>query len=313
METALLTVHQVVLMLLMIAVGAACARLQWFTDEVAHGLSRFLLGFVTPVLLLNAFYQPFDAHMAHGLLLSGVLGVLFHALAALLAQLLLRKGTVEERAIARMGAVYSNCGFMAFPLVHAVLGDKGVFYGSAFVGVFNIFLWTHGRALLLGRKGINLKKAVCNPGVLGTIAGALLYFTRLPLPDIAADLISSLASLNTPLAMMVTGVFLAKCRPSALLHPRVFFPAVLRMAVLPGTFVALLWLCGVAHWGTQGAALALTATLCAGCPSAASSVLMTSSLGMDSAYGAQIILATSVLSLITVPLLTFAVSYLFQS
>lgn len=49
-----------------------------------------------------------------------------------------------------MSAMYSNCGFRAFPLISAVLGEIGVFYGSAFVGMFNLFLWTQGRALLLG-------------------------------------------------------------------------------------------------------------------------------------------------------------------
>ncbi|MDO4269328.1 MAG: AEC family transporter [Eubacteriales bacterium] len=308
MDAALLTLHQVVLMLLLIAVGAACARLGWFTDAVARALSKFLLGFVTPALLLDAFYQPYDARMARGLLLSAALGVLFHALAALLAQALLRGGAAETRAVARLGAVYSNCGFMAFPLVRAVLGDEGVFYGSAFVAVFNVFLWTHGRALLLGRKGLDVKKALGNPGVLGAAAGALLYFTRLPLPDIASGLIASLASLNTPLAMMVTGVFLARCRPKELLDRRVLYPAALRMCVMPGAFLLLLALTGAARWSASGGAFVLTAALCAGCPSAASSVLMTSSLGLDSAYGARIIFASSVLSVVTVPLLALAAS-----
>ena len=307
METALITLHQVVLMLLLIAVGAICARLGWFDDRAARALSKFLLGFVTPALLLDAFYQPYDPAQARALLLAGLLGVLFHLLAAGAAQLLIRRGDAEARAIARLGAVYSNCGFMAFPIVRAVLGEEGVFLGSAFVGVFNVFLWTHGRALLLGRKGIRLKQAVCSPGVLVTAAGALLYFLQLPLPDIAADLISSLASLNTPLAMMVTGVFLSNCHPRELLQRRVLWPAVVRMAVLPFAFLGLLTLIGVPGWN-GGATLALVVTLCASCPSAASSVLMTSALGMDSSYGARIIFATSALSILTVPLVALAAS-----
>lgn len=306
METALLTLHQVVLMLLLIGVGMACARLGWFSEAVAQALSKFLLGFVTPALLIDAFYQPYDRMQARGLVLAAVLGVLFHLLAAGLAQLLIRRGQADARAIARLSAVYSNCGFMAFPLVRAVLGEEGVFLGSAFVGVFNVFLWTHGRALLLGRSGISARKAICNPGVLGAAAGALIYFLRLPLPGIAADLLSSLASLNTPLAMMVTGVFLEKCRPRALLRLRVLYPALLRMIVIPFAFLGLLILLGVPGWGTLGATLTLVVTLCASCPSAASGVLMTSALGMDAAYGAQIICAASALSVVTIPLVSLA-------
>lgn len=71
-------------------------------------------------------------------------------LAAGVAKLSIHRGDKGKCAVARMSAMYSNCGFMAFPLISAVLGEIGVFYGSAFVGMFNLFLWTQGRALLLG-------------------------------------------------------------------------------------------------------------------------------------------------------------------
>ena len=145
MIAAVLTLHQILLMLTLLSVGAICARLGWFDEQIAQALSKFLLWFVTPALLLDAFNQPFRTDMAYGLLLSGMLAVLFHIMAAILAQLLIRPRHFTQCAIARMGAVYSNCGFMAFPLISAVLGTDGVFYGSAFVGVFNLFLWTHGR------------------------------------------------------------------------------------------------------------------------------------------------------------------------
>ena len=122
MTAALLTLHQVLLMLALLAVGVVCTRLGWFDEWIAQALSKFLLWFVTPALLLDAFNQPFRTDMAYGLLLSGALAILFHAMAAVLTQLLIRPGRFAQCAIARMGAVYSNCGFMAFPLISAVIG-----------------------------------------------------------------------------------------------------------------------------------------------------------------------------------------------
>ena len=209
-------------------------------------------------------------------------------MAAVTVQTTIRGGEQGKRAVARMSAMYSNCGFMAFPLIVAVLGDIGVFYGSAYVGVFNLSLWTHGRALLLGRRGVTVRGALCNAGVLGTIAGALIYFCRIPLPEIAGDLAASLASLNTPLAMIVIGVFLSHCTLRSLFRREVLWPAVLRTV-----------------WSAAAASIGTVVLLCAACPSAASSVLMTASLGMDSAYGSRIILMTSILSVISIPILSF--------
>ena len=281
MTAAALTLHQVLLMLALLAAGVICTRLGWFDEGVAQALSKFLLWFVTPALLLDAFNQPFCTDMAYGLLLSGALAVLFHAMAAVLAQLLIRPGRFKQCATARMGAVYSNCGFMAFPLISAVIGTDGVFYGSTFVGVFNLFLWTHGRRLLAGREGFRLKDAVCNAGVLGALAGAALYFLHFQLPGLAADFISTLASLNTPLAMLVIGIFLSQCR-----H--------------------------VPAWHSAGSALLMAALLCASCPAAASTVLMTSSLGMDSSYGARLVLLSSLLSVLTIPGMALLASWLIQ-
>ena len=305
METVLLTLHQVVLMLALLTVGAICARLGWFTEAVAQGLSKFLLWFVTPALLLNAYNRPFEAQMALNLLFAGVLGAIFHLMSATLAQVLIRKGDRDKQAIARMSMVYSNCGFMAFPLISSVLGDTGLFYGSAFVGVFNLSLWTHGQYLLRGRDGLKLRSAFCNAGVLGTLAGLLLYLLQPPLPSIASDVIASLASLNTPLAMLVIGSFLAHCHLRTLLHHDVIYPALLRMLVCPLCLLGLLCLLHVSHWCTAGVELGLVTMLCASCPSAASSVLMTASPGMDSGYGSRIILLTSLLSVAAIPLLSF--------
>ena len=239
MEAAVLTLHQVILMMLLIAVGIACARLKWFSDEVAQALSRFLLWFVTPALLIDAFSRDYNAAEAHNLLLSGLLGIVFHLLAAGIAKLAIRCGDKGKCAVARMSAMYSNCGFMTFPLISAVLGEIGVFYGSAFVGMFNLSLWTQGRALLLGRKGITMRGALCNAGVLGTIAGCMLYFCRFPLPGIAGSLAASLASLNTPLAMIVIGVFLSRCSLRSLLCREVLWPSLLRTAVIPLCYFAV--------------------------------------------------------------------------
>lgn len=302
MEAAVLTLHQVILMMLLIAVGMACTHLKWFTDEIAQALSKFLLWFVTPALLINAFNRAYNAAEARNLLLSGLLGIVFHLLAAVIAKLAIRQRD-RRASVARMGAMYSNCGFMAFPLIAAVLGETGVFYGSAFVGIFNLSLWTQGRALLLGKKGITVRGALCNAGVLGAIAGAMLYFCRIPLPGIADSLAASLASLNTPLAMIVIGIFLSHCSLRSLLCREVLWPALLRTAVIPICYFAILCALHVSMWGSAGGAIGTVGMLCASCPSAASSVLMTASLGMDSVYGSRIIFMTSILSVFTIPML----------
>lgn len=138
MEAAVLTLHQVILMMLLIAVGIACARLKWFSDEVAQALSRFLLWFVTPALLIDAFSRDYNAAEAHNLLLSGLLGIVFHLLAAGIAKLAIRCGDKGKCAVARMSAMYSNAASWRFRSFLRCL-EKSAFFTAVHLSVCSIY------------------------------------------------------------------------------------------------------------------------------------------------------------------------------
>ena len=48
----------------------------------------------------------------------------------------------------RMCVVFTNCGFMALPLLDALYGSYGIFLGSSFIVVNNLLLWSYGVAQL---------------------------------------------------------------------------------------------------------------------------------------------------------------------
>ena len=94
----------------------------------------------------------------------------------------------------------------------------------------------------------------------------------------------------------------------SLLCREVLWPSLLRTAVIPLCYFAVLCILHVSRWGSAGGSVGTVVILCASCPSAASSVLMTASLGMDSVYGSRIISMTSILSVFTIPMLALLTS-----
>ena len=56
-----------------------------------------------------------------------------------------------------MSSIYSNVGFMGIPLMNGIFGSEGVFYATASVTIFNVFLWTHGVIMMSGSSEWNLK------------------------------------------------------------------------------------------------------------------------------------------------------------
>lgn len=171
---------------------------------------------ISPCLLINAYRQERTPERTAGLLLAFAISLAFHVIAIAVSRIFIRKDPEGRHRLERMGAVYSNCGFMAFPVLQALMGSEGVFYATAFVGVFNVVLWIEGITTLIPDMKLSLKKCIVNPGCIAVIIGMITYFFQIPYPSFVGETIEYMASMNTPLSMIITGIFLAQVAPAAI-------------------------------------------------------------------------------------------------
>lgn len=304
MQTASTVINQVVIIFLLIALGIFLRKKGFITLEAARVFSRVLITFIMPVMLIQAcISRPFYREDLTGLGLGILLAVVFHALNIAIANLLIRprKGDRDYR-VERMGAIYSNYGFMAFPILQALLGDVGLFYGISYVAVSGIFSWTHGWVNLTGEK-LNVKKALLNPGTAAVYIGLPLYFLQLPLPEAITGTLTMVSNLNTPLAMIITGAFLADVDLRRMFsNHRVYIAAFTRIVAAPGAMILLLLAVGAVHWFPSAGGVVLAHIIPAACPSAAFSILLVTELKMNSERSAEIIAVSTLFSIITLPL-----------
>lgn len=77
-----------------------------------------------------------------------------------------------------------------------------------FLLVFNFLVFTYGVMLVSGNGSINLRQLV-NPGVVSALIALLFGLTGWRLPSPVESALSSIGSINTPMAMMVIGSSLA--------------------------------------------------------------------------------------------------------
>jgi len=300
LELGMTVAYQVVIMLLLIVVGYFCYKKALLTDEGVKNLSTLLLMVVTPCILIDAYQRDFEMAMVKQFLIAAGVSVLIHAIAIAGAQLVFCKEKNDGNAkIQKFAMIYSNCGFMGIPLLNAALGSEGVFIGSAYLAVFNILYWTHGVFLYTGDKKILLsKKAVLNPGVLGMAAGLLLFFLQIRLPGVLGTAVASIADVNTPIAMLVIGTFLAKNDLlKALKNKNVYIVSALRLIVVPLVVILLLKLLQIDEF------TATAILLPAAAPAATVGSLFAIRYKLDPVYASQIISISTVLSIITIPLI----------
>ncbi len=307
MEIGLAVANQVAIMVIIIAIGFFCYKIKLLTDAGVKNMSDILLFVVTPCMLINAYQQDYTSDMAKKFLLSAGMALVLHLVMITVVTLIFRRERSEElRKINIFSSIYSNCGFMGLPLLSAALGTEGVFLGSAYLAVFSILYWTHGVFVFTGdKRSLIAKKAVLNPGVLGVIVGLILFFCRIKLPSLIGTTVSGIAALNTPMAMLVIGAFLAKTRlKTALKRINVWLVSGLRLLLLPLAALLILKLFHIPS--LVGMAILLQIS----CPCATVSSLFAVRYGYDPTYASEVISISTVLSLLTIPLIAFLGAWL---
>ena len=151
MLQSFLTVGQQILTLyLLLVVGFVLGKVKLLDDRASVALSSLVMYVVSPCMMVVAFQRPLEHTALHNFgVVTGVSAVL-HVVFIAAAMLLIRDRDRERQNCLRFAAVFSNCGFMGYPLMAALLGSIGVFYGSAYVIVFTILSWTWGVYVITG-------------------------------------------------------------------------------------------------------------------------------------------------------------------
>ena len=298
---------QVGVLFALMAVGAVCRRVRLVDEASVKGIVNVLLLVVTPCLIIDSFQRPFDSSMMHGFFWAFAIAVSAHVAIILFARLFSR-GDDRSRPVLRLAMVFSNAGFMGIPLEQAILGAEGVFYGIVYVVVFNFFMWSWGlyemkfkvesEKFKVGFRAKDLRPMIVNPGTVGIAIGLPLFFASVSLPAILKTPISLLAGLNTPLAMLVIGFYLAGADFRRVVRmPSAYLAAAVRLVVFPLAMVALLFPLR-AHFPRE---MMLALVTAASAPVAAMVSMFASKYERDVDLSVGLVSGTTLLSIITMP------------
>ena len=296
MANALIIFKQTVIMFLYMAVGFGLFRARLITKEGSASMAHLLLYVVLPSVLIRSFQVDYSPEKARELLISIAVGALLLLAAMLLAHLLLRKNAIDD-----FGAAFSNAGFMGFPLITALLGADAVFYAAGFVAMLNALQWTYGQYLLSGdRADLSLKKIFGSPLVLSLLLGLALFFLRVKLPPLLGSAVSALSGMNAPLAMVILGVYLAQMDVKKALGSReIYLASAVRLILVPLVSWALLYLLfpGLSY------AMKTAIYIAAMAPVGSNVAVYAQKQGKDYSYAVGLVCISTVLSIVTMPLL----------
>ncbi len=290
---------QVLELFILITVGFICGKTKMLNDKTAKSITDIVLYIVCPCVIIENFIRPFETEMLGKLLITGAAALAIHIISIVVAMLVFHHKQPEKGRVYRFAVIFSNCGYMSLPMQQAILGSDGVFFGAVYIVVFNIVMWTFGVWLSSGdKKSLSAKKILLNPCIIGMIIGFIIFLTSLPVPEIIEKPVSFLASLNTPLPMMIVGYYLSQSKiTDAFKDGKGFVCVLFRLIIIP-----LLAFGGMMACGIRGTVL-ITCVIAASAPVAAATTMFAAKFDNDAKLSVNLVTLSTLLSVITMPLI----------
>ena len=301
LENFISAITQVGMLYVMVAAGFICDKTGLFSEETAKKVVNLLLYFITPCTLINAFSNIENTpENIKKFALSFIIATATHVIAIVLNIPSFRNKSDDNNPVYKFASIYGNVSFMALPLAQAILGDEGTFYCANGVLVFNVINFSHG-AILMGRgeeSKINLKNLLLNPGVVSFVIGLPIFLLGVKLPFIISEPLRMMAGLNSPVAMLIFGTYLAHTDLKTMFtDKKIYFTALMKLIVVPLVCLGVYYLCGVTG-------VLLTASIItASAPSANNTFMLATKYGRDTRVASKTVALVSFISVLTIPVM----------
>lgn len=303
-QNVLIASEQVAILYILVAVGAIADKIGIYTEKVAKSCTDLLFYIITPAVIIESFLSlEYNKETAKSLFIAMGCGFVLHIVSAAISSLVFNRCPADSKCIYKYSCAYGNCGYMALPLAGAVLGNEGVFYCSAVIISFQIFSFTHGiYTITKGKEGekvkFDFKKLILNPGVISVIIGLPLFLLSVNLPEIIAKPMNYIASLNTPVAMLIFGTYIANTDfKSIFKNWRIFCVALVKLIILPLLLISGFRLVGIAG------SLLVALSISAGAPTANNTVMFAAKYDRNTGLASQTVAVVSFISIITLPVM----------
>ena len=307
----ILVAQQVFILFMLMSLGYVLNRRRLVDERAIKGMVEILVLIVTPCLIVHVFQRPFENRLLSGL--GWAFGAAFAAhLLGIAVSFLVRPADGKRRSVLRYAVIFSNAGFMGIPLEYALLGDMGVFYGAVYVVMFNLLCWSYGLVVMCGSmKDVRMRSLFINPGTVGIALGLPLFLLSVKLPPVVGMPIKMMADVNTPLAMIVIGWYLAQADFGSVAGCAVaYFASFLRLVAIPSVVLAGMYAASRLFPGVDGTmAVAIVASSAA--PSAALTTMLASRYGRDVPMSVGIVAGSTFLSVLTMPVVVGLAVWLF--
>lgn len=295
---------QMAILFLVLVIGYAAGKSKLLPEDAGKILSKLVIHVAMPctvlssVLAVELTMSRRDAAVFFAL--TSLSFLIFFLIGLPLARLL--KAPLKDRGLYVFLLVFSNVGFMGYPVVETLFGAHTAFYVTLYNIPFNLLLFTVGILLISGDKSrVSPKQIFLSTTLIASFISVIFFVFDVSLPMVLTKTFSLVGQITTPCAMLIIGHTLSKVPIKSVFTEKRLYPLILvRLLVIP-FLIAL-----ICRPLTSDPEILGILTVLAGMPTGTVVVMFSLEYGGNDKLASKGVFLSTVLSLVTIP----AVSYI---
>ena len=301
----MILLQQMIAFFIFMLIGYYMRRKNVLDEKGASAISWLIVNFANPALILSGAVSGGGAIPAGDLLKTLGTGIALYLAMVIMAYFIpvILRAPRRETGIYRNMTVFTNIGFMGYPLINALLGARAVLYSFFFNDTATTEIYTYAIRnfeYYAGRQTSRFSpKSLLNVGMIASLIAIALNFIQPPIPMFMTTTITHLSNCTAALSMINIGAFVAGMELKKLVTDRrLNLFAFVRMLIIPiaGTFVMKLLI--------HDQLLLMIGMITLAAPTGSMAAIMANQHDPDSDLTVRGVALNTVLSVITIPLVS---------
>lgn len=300
-----IVISSVVILFALIFLGFFIGKKEIIRKECAPDLSNFILKVTMPVTVFCSIVQQTDLSLLGSIWRIMIMALIFHLASGIVGMILVRcmKIPPREQGIWIFNCMFSNNGFMGFPLGLAIWGNDGLFLMAMANVVSNFLIFSIGLKMLTKgypvKEKIDLKKMIINNINIAVVVGFIFYIGQIPIPAGVSTLLDYISEITAGLSMIVVGLSLSRMEVMDVFRNRkMFILSAVRLLGIPFLCILVLKLIPVEIDPVLEAILILMSAL----PAASSQTILAEQYGTNTSDAGRAIFITTLFCVVTIPI-----------
>jgi len=291
--------------MILIVLGYGLAKGGMISPKTRAELVNLVLYVFLPCNILMSFPKGLTPDMIKQSLMVLLAASILQVIAFILNKVLYRWLPPGRQNILKYATITNNATVMGLSILSAVHGSIGVFLGSIYLIPGRIVLLTAGIALFTqDKKSKGAVRVLTHPCMIAVVLGFAYSFAPFELPVFLSDAIRWVGDITRVLPMIIVGTILCEVKPKEALDIHCFYYSFIRLFAIPAALFGILSLLRIEPMVIS------VSVLLASMPAATVTAMFAEKYDQDKAFASKTVFVSTVLSILTLPIMSAALNWL---